>query len=172
MDLPNKEWLQNRSIDLGLLLTISILAVPIGGFSFIGETQEVHPVLPWPAIFGFMIPEFFFVGLFGIISLIHHREVKWRYQNPIKVFFGVILGIFLIFFTLSFIINTFFPNTHNCIISFYFNVKPCSVLDVDGFFSMFFYVYIFIPIVLIFLMLLIVILRPNKNKPNLKKIKK
>ena len=56
IDLADKGWLQNRLIDLGLLLIISILAVPIAGFSFIDETQEVHPVLFWPAIFGFMTP--------------------------------------------------------------------------------------------------------------------
>ena len=167
MDLADKEWLQNRLIDLGLLLIISVFVVPIGGFSFIGETQEVHPVLPWPAIFGFMIPELFFVSTLGCVILVHHRKAQWKYQNPIKAFFGVILGNLLVFFTLSLFIQTFFPNMHDCIISIYFNAKPCSVLDIDGYKSTFFYVYIFLPIAFILLMFLIIILKPSKNKPNL-----
>lgn len=166
MNLTSKEWLQNRLIDLGFLLIISIFVIPIGGFSFIGEAQKVHPVLPWPAIFGFMIPELFFVSVFGVVGLAHHKKVQWSYQNPRKVFFGVILGIFLIFFPISFIIDTFFPSMRDCIISFYWGAKPCSALDVDGFLSIFLYVYFFIPITLIFLMFLIVILSPDVQRPN------
>ena len=163
MDLADKGWLQNRLIDLGLLLIISILAVPIAGFSFIDEAQEVHPVLPWSAIFGFMIPELFFVGIFGIISLIHHGKTHWRYQNPIKAFFVVILGTFLIYLTMYFVLLTFVPNIHDCIISFYWGAKPCSALDVDGFLSMVFYVYFITPSILFLLMLFIIILKPNNS---------
>ena len=74
IELTDKEWIQNRLIDLGLLLTISILIVPVGGFHFLGEAQEIHPILPWPTIFGFMYPNLCFAGLFGIFGLIHHRR--------------------------------------------------------------------------------------------------
>ena len=158
IDLTDKEWLQNRLIDLELLLIISILTVPIAGFSFIGETQEIHPVLPWPAIFGFIIPNLFIASLFGVIGLIHHRKEQWRYKNPIKASLIITLSVIFILFILGYILSTIFPNIDDCIISFYFNAKPCSALDIDGFRSTVLYVYYGIPSILILFIFLIIIL--------------
>jgi len=163
IDLADKGWLQNRLIDLELLLIISILTVPIAGFSFIGEAQEVHPILPWPAIFGFMIPNLFIASLFGVIGLVHHRKAQWRYKSPIKASFIITLSFIFILFILGYILSTIFPNIDDCIISFYFNAKPCSALDIDGFRGMVFYVYYGILSMLILLTFSIMILNPSNR---------
>ena len=163
IDLADKGWLQNRLIDLELLLIISISIVPIAGFSFIGEVQEIHPILPWPAIFGFMIPNLFIASLFGVIGLIHHRKAQWRYKSPIKASFIIAISVIFILFILGYILSTIFPNIDDCIISFYFNAKPCSALDIDGFRGMVFYVYYGILSMLILLTFSIMILNPSNR---------
>lgn len=165
IDLTDKGWLQNRLIDLELLLILSILAVPMGGFHFIGNTQEIHPIIPWPAILQFMIFSLCFAGLLGLLGLIHHKKAQWRYKNPMKASLILTLSTIFLLFILGLIIGRLFPSIHDCIISFYFNANPCSVLDIDGFRMTGSYVYYGIPSILILFTFLIIILNP-RNRMN------
>lgn len=128
LDPADQNWLQNRLLDLSLLVIISLLVVPVAVFHVMGDQAPPR----WAIVFGCMIPEYLCVGLCGIGGLLQHKRAQWKYPNPQKIAFLTLTGLFLIFESVFFIRATFFPTLLDSIVFLMWNMNSGTGVDFEN----------------------------------------
>ncbi len=156
--LSDNVWVQNRLIDIVFSLMIFFLVVPVAAFHFEGR----EPAFYIGTLFGFMVPEYIFLGFFGILGLIHHARSHWRYPNAPKVFTIIAVSTIFILWGTWVLRSAFFPDFLDCLMSSIWNADPCTDVDFEG--EIQFIIFLGLPFFLLFLWYVIKSLNQGERK--------
>ncbi len=134
--LADLSWIQNRLLDCNFVIFVLLLFNPLGLFYFDPDVFNSNTVrIPdWyiGILLGAMTPEFLFVGVLGIIGLLHHARKQWHHENPRTVLFLFTMLYLTGFYSIGIIHALFFPDAVDCILSFIWGASPCTRVDIDA----------------------------------------